>query len=748
MNLTRNLLRLTYRVAIALVLQGATLRAEDRDGSQRPKIGLVLSGGGARGAAHIGVLKALEEMQIPIDYVTGTSMGAVVGALYASGMSPEEIEKWLRTADWSFLLSDVNPRKSESFRSKQREFDLNQNWQLGVSRKGVKIPAGVILGRNLMATFRELTVTARNIHDFDRLPIPFRAVATDIENGDMVVRGDGDLAEAIRASMSVPALFAPVMIDGRLLVDGGAVSNLPVQVAQRMGADRIIAVDVSPKLLKASELNDALLVAEQMVGIMIEKETRKEVARLGADDYYLRLDVQEVGVTEFSRATSTIDKGYEQTKARRNELAKFSTGTGQFQNHLARQRVPRPEGVPISFLEVHTPAGVFNHTLETPLALSTRDPIKFAPLQRTIADLAEMQKYGAADYEVIDKNGAQGLIIVAREKKTGRNVVSLGLDFSYASSGETDANLLLAHRMTELNRLGAEWSTYLSIGDSNRALTEWYQPLDAGRWFFAAPSLFYSNEFTNGIDGTGEPIRFRLQTVGIGLDAGIRLSQVGELRIGLARAVSRSGRRFGDLDDLKGTIDRGWAHFDVAFDTLDSQSFATRGTYGRVSVRASREELGADDNYTRLDGQFYKPLSFGKNTFVPRVRAGLKLGGDDIPTYDRSALGGFLELSGLARGDLYDQNTLLAELIYYRKIADLSTAVGRGLYAGFSAEVGTVGADIRDLTPRNAVWGGSVFLGADTLMGSIHLGVGIAEGGESAVYLQLGPVFHQGQHQR
>lgn len=742
---TRSLFRgvivliLLFCVASDVAIYGATPT------SSRPKIGLVLSGGGARGVAHIGVLKALEELQIPVDYIAGTSMGAVVGALYATGMSPEEIEKWVNDADWSFLLSDVAPRESESFRSKQREFDLNQNLQLGVSLNGVKLPAGAIQGRNLMATFRELTVPVRNVHDFDQFPIPFRAVAADIETGNLVVRRKGALAEAMRASMAVPGIFSPWTIDGQLLVDGGVASNLPIRVMRdEMKPDLIIAVDCSPQFRKAAELNDALLIAEQMFAILISKETRKDVAQLGPKDVYLRLEVKDIGPTEFVRAAGTIDRGYQRTMDRREELERFSAGPGAFHEFLRRQRAPHAEGVPISFIEVHTPFASTEHILKKPLPLSTLHPANFAPLQSAIGDLPEMQRFEVADYEIVDKDGVQGVRVVARERKSGRNVVSLGLDYSYSSSGETDVNLLLAYRMSELNSLGAEWNTYLSLGDSNRALTEWYQPVDPGRRFFLAPQLSYINEFTDGVDSAGDPIRFRLQTIGAGFDVGMRLGQVGEIRAGLGRAISRSGRRLGNLDDLAGQIDRGWAHLEAVYDTLDARSFSTRGTYGRVSLVASREELGADDNYTRLDGQLYKAFTFGKNTIVPRVSAGLKLGGNDIPVYDRFALGGFLQLSGLARGDLYDQNAVFAELIYYRKIAELSPSVGRGVYAGFSLEGGEVAPDVGDLRFRDVVFGGSAFIGADTVIGPIHFGIGMAEAGEAAVYLHLGPVFPAG----
>ena len=224
-------------LAIALFAQSPALHAQAEPCAlHRPTVGLVLSGGGARGVAYVGALKALEELHIPIDYIAGTSMGAVVGGLYASGMSPTELDKWFRDADWPYLLSDTLPRESEAFRSKQRDFDLHQGIAFNISRKVQRrVPAGLTSGRNVMASLRQLTIPVRDVHNFDRLPIPFRAVATAIETGDLVVLREGDFVESMRASMSVPAIFAPQKINGRLLVNGGIASNLPIETLQAMG---------------------------------------------------------------------------------------------------------------------------------------------------------------------------------------------------------------------------------------------------------------------------------------------------------------------------------------------------------------------------------------------------------------------------------------------------------------------------------------------------------------------------------
>ena len=737
MNLSRPLR--TFFGAIALCLHCPTANAEDND---RPGVGLVLSGGGARGIAHIGVLKALEELRVPVVRITGTSMGSIVGSLYASGMSPQEIDEFFRTVDWHFVMSDTAPRETESFRSKQRDFDAHQDIAFNVTRKnGVSLPAGLVAGRNLIANLRQLTIPVRNITDFDQLPIPFRAIATDFETGGRVVLRRGDLVESVRASMSVPAAFTPVKINGRLLADGGMVENLPITAMQEMGSGPIVAVDVTEPLKKPSELVSAVDMANQVMNIFNKQQTQTQIARLGPGDVYIMLPVQEVGALEFQKAAAGIQLGYEFAMKKRAALSRFSVSPAEFERYLAAQRRPRPDKVMISYLHVETPSGDYDHKLSRPIELVTKDPVQFAKLQARIGDLGEMQKYDVGDYELIGDDGQYGLRVKAVKKKPGPNYLNFGFDFGYSSTDEADFNLLFFYRMTELNSLGAQWNTYLRLGTSTRVHSEWLQPIDSDRRFFVATHVGFGNDFINGVNGSGDRLRFRLQEYEVGFDAGIRLWQTGEFRAGYVRGVSKISRRLGVPEEEPGSSAVGYVHAGVILDTLDSANFSTRGYYLRTEVISSQEELGADDEYTRLEAHAYKPITIGKNTIVPRLSMSIKLDGDDIPLYNHASLGGFLNLSGLSRGGLFDENVALAELIYYRKIAELSPALGRGVYAGFSGEAGEAWGSSQDFKTNNAIFAGSVFLGADTIAGALHLGFGYAEGGNTAIYLQLGPAI-------
>jgi NTE family protein len=741
-------MRTTLRSAALLLLVAAALLVHAAAAAEhRPKIGLALSGGGALGMAHIGALKALEELQIPVDYIAGTSMGSLVGGLYASGMSPAEMDEWFRNADWPFLLSDSEPRESESFRSKQRQLDMNKGFAMKVSRKGeLKLPRGLLVGRNVIASLRQLTVQVHGEQDFARLPIPFRAVATNLVTGELVVLKRGDLVHSMRASMSIPGLFTPYGIDGKLLVDGGLTKNFPISEVQEMGAEVVIAIDASEQLKDEAHLDTAAAMSNQGLTILVRKQMAAEIARLGPQDTLVTLKIDDMDTTDFMKAAKAIDAGYEATMAQRAKLMRYSSAPA-FKAHLARQRHAPGAPVMVSFVQVRTPEGEHEHELGRPVPFDVKSEESFAHVQTRIGDAPELQKFEVGDYQVIEKDGRRGLLVDAHQKKVGPHYLSFGLRYTYSTTDTTDFGILLSYRMADLNRLGGEFETYLSLGDSTRISAELYQPLTSQRRLFVAPNGLFGSDFFEGRKAEGDRVSFRRQDLLGGLDVGTRLWQAGEVRLGYLGGAGRVSRRLGVDDDVPTKIDRGWLHADFTLDTLDDPSFATRGIYSRLYLVTSREELGATDNYTRLAGQAYKPLTFGKNTFVPRVAGSVKLDGR-VPIYDQIPLGGFLNLSGYSKGYVFGENSALAEVVYYRRIRELTPGLVPAIYAGASLEAGEVWAGDQKFRLGDATLAGSVFLGAETLAGAFVLGLGVAEGGHTAVYLQLGPLFNQGKNER
>ncbi|MFC1624531.1 patatin-like phospholipase family protein, partial [Candidatus Omnitrophota bacterium] len=330
---------------------------EPQHQEHRLKIGLVLGGGGARGAAHVGVLKVLKELRIPIDYIAGTSMGAIVGGLYASGLSPEEIEELLTTIDWRDLFTDRPSGKDLSFRQKgdrRRLFDFE--W--GLKKGRLVFPRGIIAGQKLGFLLKSMTLQVTDIEDFDLLPIPFRALATDIETGEVVVLGNGNLAESMRASMSIPGVFTPVEVDGQILVDGGAVKNLPIDVAKEMGADLIIAVNVGTSLAKREKLESAIDITIQVIGIMTLKSVKEQIALLGEKDLLITPRLGDISSSNFEKAEEIIQIGERTALGLTEDLKKYSVSMDEYKYFLARHGREDTESVKIDFVKVKEPARV------------------------------------------------------------------------------------------------------------------------------------------------------------------------------------------------------------------------------------------------------------------------------------------------------------------------------------------------------------------------------------------------------
>ncbi len=262
---------------------GADEPAKTLPGAQRPKICLVLSGGGARGAAHVGVLKVLEEYRVPIHCIAGTSMGALVGASYATGTTVAELEKVTHQISTELLFKEKPPRAELAMRRKSDDYRPYFGPEFGIGDGKLKLPKGVITGVQLESVLRQLS-KAKGYYHFDDLPIPFRAVATDLVTGHAVVFSQGELANVMRASMSVPGAIAPAEFDGMMLVDGMLTSNLPVDAARAMGADIVIAVNVGTPLLKRDQLDGILGVTGQMLSILTEQNVQASLASLKSTD--------------------------------------------------------------------------------------------------------------------------------------------------------------------------------------------------------------------------------------------------------------------------------------------------------------------------------------------------------------------------------------------------------------------------------------------------------------------------------
>ncbi len=704
----------------------------------RPRVGLVLGGGGARGAAHIGVLKELERQRIPVDAIVGTSMGAIVGGLYATGMSADELERLVASLDWAGALSDKPERDDLSFRRKQDDREFPIDFELGVRGNGLVLPQGVIQGHRLDLLLRELTLDASFINNFDDLPIPFRAIASDIERGEIYVMSQGDLALSIRASMSVPGAFAPVRIDDRLLVDGGLVGNLGVDIMQSMGVDVIIAVDVEFPLYGPDALDSAVAISEQMLTILIRKETLRQIERLGENDILVRPNLGIYASTDFGNIVETIEPGEIAVRAQSAKLTGLSLSPEDWERHLQARRDLPEEHDKLAFVRVEHDGRLASEVLESRLSVRPGDPIDAAVLSENADWLHGLQLYQSVGYQLVEEDGQKGVVYNAVSKSWGPTFLQFGVLLEDDFEGSTGFNV--AARMTRagINRLGAEWRTDLQLGTDPALFTEFYQPLSFDTKYFVAPHAELRQRNLNVFATDATVARYRLADAEVGFDVGREFGTIGELRAGLYRGVGEARVKVGDPSLQNFDFETGGVFGSLRFDSVDNARFPERGIRADLRWTGSRTGLGADVKFDTIEGEFDQTFSRGKNSVQFGVNYATTLDADTT-VQDFFGLGGFLRLSGLERGEISGPHAALGRIVYRRRVGETTGGIfDTPIYLGLSAEVGNVWQNREDIGFSSTLTSGSIFAGFDTIIGAVYLAAGFAEGGQSNFYLFVG----------
>jgi NTE family protein len=720
------------------VLVLACLLATASTHAERPKIGLVLGGGGARGAAHIGVLKELERQRVPIDAIAGTSMGAIVGGLYATGMTPAELEELVTTLDWVASMQDTPAREHLSFRRKLDDENYPITAELGVSVNGLELPMGAVEGQRLGLLLRELTIDVSHIDDFDNLPIPFRAVATNIETGNAHVMGEGDLAQAIRASMSVPAVFAPAEIDGELFVDGGIASNLPIDVMRAMGVDIIIAVDVEFPLYAADELVSAVKISEQMITILMRRETLRQIELLGDDDILIRPALGTFDSGAFERTRETIEPGEQAALEVAGRLAEVALDEYAFAQHLAQRAVPPPIDTTLAFVRVVDDGPVSARMLESHLDVLPGDPVDTARLSAAAQDLYGLNLHEQVSYRLVEEGGATGVVFDARSKGYGPNILKFAVSLENDFEGSSSFNLGTRWRRIGINSRGGEWLTDLQLGTDPLLVSEFYQPFQAGSALFVAPRIDLRQRNLDTFEGQDTIARYRISESEAGLDFGAEIGTVGEFRLGAYRGFGKARVKVGDpaLENIE--FDTGGVLARLRFDTRDSAQFPRSGIRADLRWNASLPNLGADSRYDTVEAEFESTWSRGKNSLQFGALYATTVDSKDA-IQDLFTLGGFLRLSGLERGEISGPHAALTRLVYYRRFSDSTGGVFNvPVYLGASLEAGNTWNERGDISLGSALINGGIFAGFDTPIGPVYLGAGLAEGGRSNYYLFFG----------
>ena len=729
--------------ALAQAPQAGESCGEPQEVTGRPRIGLALAGGGGKGWAHIGVLKVLEELRVPIDCIAGTSAGSIVGGIYASGTSVAEMEEVIVGSDWGRLFQDRPPRKDEAFGRKIQ--DLRGLWalELGVGKGGVKLPSGIFAGQEVNALLRRLTLRAVGTESFDELEIPFRAVATDLKTGELVVLDRGELATAMRASMAVPGAFTPEPVGGRLLVDGGLRQNLPVETVRAMGADVVIAVDLGEVEPTEAQLANPLGVANQMISIFINLNVRASRQALASSDVLVEPQVQKFSSGDFSRGAELIPIGATAARKVVDGLRALSLSEQQYASFRDRQRTRAQAAPAVAKIEIDTSG--LRYVNPEYVRERFADDATGVPDQRRIqTEIAAL--LGDGDYERIDyryedrDGGASALVIAPREKPWGPGYLRLGLRLATDFKEDTGFDLLGSYQRHWVNSRGGQVRAEFSLGTTTGLRTELYQPVMVGKGLFLAPSLAVRQRSANLFIGDLAFARYRVQELGGALDVGWTFGRYAEFRVGLERGVFQYDPSIAVPIAPAANVQAGGVRAGLVVDRLDSVSFPREGYFFSTLYRNSLRALGADEQYQKGSLGAVTALSTGRHTLQLQLRGGGAIDGE-LPIYDLVTLGGLFNLSGYQNNQLQGETFALGRAAYYYRLTNVPVLL-KGLYAGISLEAGQVyerldGASATGLLPAAAI-----FIGADSALGPFYLAYGHAfRDNLDTIYFYLGTFY-------
>lgn len=726
---------------LSLFTFGSSAQDENNPQQNKPlKIGLVLSGGGARGIAHVGVLEWFEQQRIPVHYIAGTSMGGLVGALYAMGTPPSEIRQLLRNQKWDELLSSGPSFERLSFRRKEDKRNFQSGIEVGL-RKGVSLPLGVSSAHYIGLLIDRLTLPYYDIKSFDELPIPYRCVATDFLAAKPVVLKDGSLSSAMRATMSIPGVFPPVERDGKVLVDGGLLNNIPTDVVREFQPDVVIAVDVGTRLGDLESIASIVGILQQSVTVMTITNDRRNL-RLA--DIIIAPELGNLSALDFVGIDNIADVGFLAAAQKNAVLSRFSLSETEWQQHLAERRSRRRTAVPMpTDLEIAGVDSKAQKSLHHKLDDFIGQPIDSSRLETALTQITGQGRYESLNYGIA--NGQVGdsgkvLEIRAREKAHAPPTIIPGVEID--GSDVNAINFTIGARATlfDVGSYGSEWRIDAKVGFANLFATEYFKPLGRNG-FFLAPHAAYRRDRQGLFVGRARLAEYQADLSGVGFDFGLLTSR-SELRAGYqyTRVIARTSTGQPELPALDGNVNS--LRIRWAFDGQDSPTLPTRGLRLIAEGRwfLSAPDATQDFPQSEIRGSFFTPLSSQGSLFFAGS-AGTVFG-KETPPFQQFLLGGPFRFGAYNRDELRVNQYFLATAGYLHKLNQLPSLIGGNIYAGvWFDQLGASGGLTSQFDSQQYRAALSLGFVMDTKAGPFSIVGTRGEGGRGKVYFSLGRFF-------
>lgn len=720
-----------------LAIAGPPAWAQQSDLPHRPKVALVLSGGGAMGMAHVGAIQTLEKLGIRPDLVVGTSMGSIIGGLYASGMNGAELERAVETMNWDLIFDTTPPRGGLTYREKQLQAEFPVKASIGVVGAKLRSPESLVSDANLLLELRRLVRVRAAVPTFDELPIPFRAVATNIETGEKVVLDRGELAGAMRASMSVPAVFAPYRLDGKLLVDGGMSDNVAIDVARDLGADVVIVVATQSPMAKADKLQGVADVLGQTVTMLILANERQQLATLKPTDVLIKVDTAPLTAADFKKGPAFVKIGRE---AAEKELAGLQRIAAIRPSEPA-VRVDRPPPR-IDYVRIENDSRLANEILLRRIEPFVGRPLSPEAVGIAMRDIYAMGVFSRVDYRIEEKDGRTGLVVDAIQRPGDANRLRPGLTIAAAGKGQNQFDISAEFRLTQLDSYGSEARFVGALGEHKLFSAEYFKLLDSFQRWFVDPSLKLQDRPISVYDSSG----FRLGTYDVGyglvsLAVGRQFGTVGEVRVGVQRGSGKASLQEGALLPRDFDVDIGQLFASAAADTLDNPYFPTKGLRAKLDWTQGLQSLGDTNNFQTVELNGAYAMGRGRHAVVVNLAGGDTFQGA-LPISSLFTLGGPFSFPGYQVDELTGSTFGVARVMYRYKLTDHSDQlIGIPLYVGVTAVAGNTWAGRGAANWSDLRFGGNVYVGADTLIGPVFVALGAADHGRTAFYVFVGKPF-------
>jgi NTE family protein len=730
---------LSLKIGIALfALIGSSVVSVGQGEPETPKrlkIGVALEGGGALGLAHIGVLRWFEQHHIPIDYLSGNSMGGLVGGLYATGQSPDQIERTVKGMDWPLLLGGATPFEDLSFRRKEDAREVQSTLAIGF-RKGAALPSGMNAGHQISLLIDRETLAYSDVKSFDDLPIPFRCVATDLVSGKAHVFSTGPLGLAMRSTMSLPGIFAPIRDGNRLYVDGELVDNLPTDLAREMGPDVVIAIHLQVSPTTADDLQSLFGVLGRSIQI---SSAASEVRGMEAADIVVKVDVQKFTALDFNQADALIQKGMEAAEEKAKILQPYVLDQAEWDEYVAHRdaRKRGPVGAP-QFVKVEGSTPFLNKKIETKLQPIVNKPIDTKKLDNDLTLLTGTGRFSSASYNLTEIGGETGLQVNVREKNNAPPVLQIA--FSIDGTEPDNVTYTLGGRLTflDIGGFGSEWRTDFAIGNTYGIASEYYKRLSPTTKWFYAPQVSISNSGQWIYSYNTPQADYRIIRAGGGIDFGYAIDRFSEVRGGYEIGYLNADLKLGtpEFSSVKGEV--GATRFRFITDHLNEPIVPTAGYFGRVDFHLFDKSPGAPSAFPNLqmNAEYFKPV-FRANSVFLIARGGTTMGYEQtgIPQYYLGGVDGLLAYgSNEVRGDQY----FFFRSGYMHRLLSLPPFVGGGVYAMALYEIGKMyNAPGVSKLPNDGAGGILV----RTAFGPVFIGGSVGDTGHATWFFSLGHTF-------